>query len=44
MALSKKLTAMDELMSCDPLYLAKVSIRFPSPKDFLAKRILESVM
>lgn len=26
MALSKKLTTMDELISCDPLYLAKVSL------------------
>lgn len=24
MVLSKKLTSMDELMSCDPMYLAKV--------------------
>lgn len=34
MSLSKKLTAMDELISCDPLYLGKVRTWFLFCKDF----------
>ncbi|XVF16238.1 hypothetical protein REPUB_Repub10bG0014200 [Reevesia pubescens] len=34
MTLSKKLTVMDELMSCDPLYLAKVSPPFAFTKRY----------
>lgn len=45
MALSKKLTAMDELLSCDPLYLAKVSISFPFLKTLyrLAFGVIDSL-